>query len=342
MNVIVANRYQQALQELNVDIIKTMYGEFEVDEIISTFKNLFYQRMILDITAIKNYKNIKNLQKLSISLDMDKIILLLSDDEESSNPRYLSQLVSIGIYNFTRNNEGITYLYNHPNSYRDVAHIHQLDTVVQAPVQTATQPMVNNAPIVNEQIYKPSGPRIIGIKNGLKQSGATTLTYLMKRELEKNYNVLAIEVEKRDFIYFNDKTLVNTNDTSLPNLVNTNLDKDVILVDVNDSKSAEKICTDFVYLVEPSTIKLNKALLVDKKVFEKIKKHRVVLNQSMLDSKDVLDFEREAGIKVFYNMPPLDEREKDIYAVNAFLSKLGFERQNPGQVEEKKKKWGLF
>ena len=37
----------------------------------------FFQRMILDITALKDYRDIKTLQKLSISLDMDKVILLL-------------------------------------------------------------------------------------------------------------------------------------------------------------------------------------------------------------------------------------------------------------------------
>ena len=47
--------------------------------------------MILDITAIKNYKDIKNLQKLSISLDMDKVILVLDDSPNSLSPDYLSK-----------------------------------------------------------------------------------------------------------------------------------------------------------------------------------------------------------------------------------------------------------
>ena len=127
MNVIIANKYQSMLQSLNIDVIKSLNGEFEVEEIISTFQNFYYQRMILDITAIKNYKDIKTLQKLSIALDMDKIILVLDDDPESTSPDYLSKLISLGIYNFTRNIEGIMYLYHNPNSYRDVAHIHQIE-----------------------------------------------------------------------------------------------------------------------------------------------------------------------------------------------------------------------
>ena len=131
MNVIISNKYQSMLMSLNIDVIKSINGEFEVEEIISMFQNFYYQRMILDITAIKNYTDIKTLQKLSIALDMDKIILVLDDSAESSSPDYLSKLISMGIYNFTRNIEGIMYLYHNPNSYRDVAHIHQLEDLNQ-------------------------------------------------------------------------------------------------------------------------------------------------------------------------------------------------------------------
>ena len=59
---------------------------------------------------------------------MDKVILLLDGSEATSNPMFLSNLVSMGIYNFTKNVEGIQYLYNTPNTYRDVAQFHHLNT----------------------------------------------------------------------------------------------------------------------------------------------------------------------------------------------------------------------
>ena len=117
MNVIISNKNQLLLENLGIDVIKEMNGEFEVDEIIATFQNFFYQRMILDITSIKNYTDIVNLQKMSISLPMDKLILLLDGTDATSNPAFLSNLVSMGIYNFTKNVEGIQYLYNTPNTY---------------------------------------------------------------------------------------------------------------------------------------------------------------------------------------------------------------------------------
>ncbi len=336
MNVIVANRYQSLLQGLNIDIIKQMVGEFEVDDIISTFQNFFYQRMILDITAIKNYKDVKTLQKLSISLDMDKVILLLDDSPESTSPDYISKLVSMGIYNFTKNAEGIMYLYNNPNSYRDVAQYQQLDIVT---------PIVQGQPgtSVNQTgLMQPEHGRIIGIKNVTDDSGATTLIYMMKKQLEKNYSVVAIEVDKRDFMFFRDKGLVSTNTQGIGNEVSKYSNKDVILIDINKSASAESLCTEVFYLIEPSIIKLNKLMMTDGKVLQKLKGKKVILNQSLLSSKDVLDFEYESKIKIFYNMPPLNERETNIQVLNSFLTKAGFTRQAGGEQEKKSKLLGIF
>ena len=276
MNVIVANRYQSLLQGLNIDIIKQMVGEFEVDDIISTFQNFFYQRMILDITAIKNYKDVKTLQKLSISLDMDKVILLLDDSPESTSPDYISKLVSMGIYNFTKNAEGIMYLYNNPNSYRDVAQYQQLDVVTPI-VQGQAGASVNQTGLM-----QPEHGRIIGVKNVTDDSGATTLIYMMKKQLEKNYSVVAIEVDKRDFMFFREKGLVSTNTQGIGNEVSKYSNKDVILIDINRSASAESLCTEVFYLIEPSIIKLNKLMMTDGKVLQKLKGKKVILNQSLV------------------------------------------------------------
>ena len=72
-------------------------------------------------------------------------IPFLSWKNKSSNPEctsiknanFLSQLVSIGIYNFTTNTEGVKYLIKKSNTYNDVANIHQMGgggPVPQSPV----------------------------------------------------------------------------------------------------------------------------------------------------------------------------------------------------------------
>lgn len=338
MNVIISNKYQSMLQSLGIETIKTMNGQFSIDEIIDTFKTLFFNRMILDITAIKDYKKIDNLQKLVISIDADKIILLLDDDPESSSPAFQSKLISMGIYNFTQTVEGINYLYNHPNSYRDVAHIQQFG-FQNNNTQEEIKPVIQRE-IQRETVYvERKSARVIGIKNITKQSGATTLLYVMLKQLQKNYDVVGVELDKKDFMYFpNNKKMFSKNANELGGFINQNMDKDAILVDLNDAKNVESLCSDIIYLIEPSIIKLNKYMLLNPKGLTPYKGKKIVVNQSLLNQKDILDFEYESKSKVFFNMPPLDERENNIYIVNIFLSKLGFELQEDKETE-KKKKW---
>lgn len=333
MNVIIANKYNAMLQNLDIDIIKSLNGEFDAEEIISTFQNFYFQRMILDITAIKNYKDIKNLQKLSIALDMEKVILLLDDSIESSSTEYLSKLISMGIYNFTKNAEGIMYLYNHPNTYRDVAHIHQLE--VEKNDESVTP---------SESYTRGRGTMVVGVKNITKQAGASTLIYMMKKILSKHYSVEAIEVDKRDFIYFNDKDMINTTSNEIGNVIVKYSDKDIVLVDINSSKQAESLCNEVLCLVEPSIIKLNKLMMLDRNAFAKIKKEdkKLILNKSLLSSKDILEFEYESKSKVYYNLPPLDDRERNIHALSRFLLKLGFEVDIDEEMSKKNKILGLF
>ena len=77
MNVIVSNKADEILSSLNIDVIKKIQGEFSADEIVSMFENFFYEKLILDITAIKDYTELKNIQSLSINLDASKLIILL-------------------------------------------------------------------------------------------------------------------------------------------------------------------------------------------------------------------------------------------------------------------------
>lgn len=338
MNVIISNRYATMLQGLNIDVIKSLNGEFDVEEIISSFQNFYFQRMILDITAIKNYKDIKTLQKLSIALDMDKIILLLDDSPESSSNDYLSKLISMGIYNFTKNTDGIMYLYNNPNSYRDVAHIHQLDVSLNDGNNDDSEQKV----VVKTVIPEVHQLRIIGFKNVTDNAGTTSLIYMLKKQLEKNYKVVGIEVDSRELTFFNDKGLISVTTKELHEYLNKYSSYDVILLDVNKSPSAEGACHDVFYLIEPSTIKLNKLILANSKILDILKNKKVILNKSLLNSKDVLDFEYESKLKIVYNIPPLNERENNITSLNKFLVKLGFNKQQDKESEKKNKILGLF
>ena len=42
MNVIVSNKYQSLLASLNIDVIKSINGEFSVDDLIAQFSTFYY------------------------------------------------------------------------------------------------------------------------------------------------------------------------------------------------------------------------------------------------------------------------------------------------------------
>lgn len=329
MNVIIANKQKYLLDNLGVDIIKKMEGEFDVDTIISTFQNFFYQRMILDITAIKNYTDISNLQKLSISLDTEKLILLLDGTEATNNPTFLSNLVSMGIYNFTKDLEGIQYLYNTPNTYRDVAQFHQINPVPVEKSNESEKPRSTFSFItkpVQESVSNTFERRIIGIKNVTKQAGATSLAYMMKQELSKNYSVVALEVDKTDFPYFRDKEMISTTSNNVGSTISNYKNKDVIIIDINNSDSAEGFCHDIIYLIEPSIIKLQKLMTFNPNCLNVLKGKKVILNKSLLSSNDVANFEYESKLKTFYNLVPLNDRLRSLPELRQLLIKLGFDR----------------
>lgn len=321
MNVIVSNKYQSLLATLDIDIIKNINGEFEVEDLVNQFTNFYYNKMILDITALKNYQDISTLQNLSVSMDVSNIILLLDDSEIVNSPKYLSSLISMGIYNFTRNVDAIKFLINNPNTYKDVAQYHQL----------------NNASDSNDDSgdFNKLNLRVIGIKNVTNHAGSTTLTYLLKKQLAKKYNVIAVEVDEHDFIYFNDKTLKTTSSLDLPAFIAMNSEAEVILVDLNDRGSVSS-CSEVIYLIEPGLIKLNKLIRKDKRAFEKLHDKKIVLNRSILNQRDVKDFEYESKSKVFFNIPYLDDKLDNQKILEEFLIKLGFARFEDSIGEENK------
>ena len=327
MNVIISNKYQEMLAGLDIDIIKSLNGEFEVDELISNFSNFFFNKMILDITSIKNYHDLTNLQKLSMALDMSKVILLLDDSTESSTTGYLSKIISMGIYNFTKSVDNIKFLIDNPNSYKDVAHYHQLNT---------PEPIQNQGALVNDFIKNDLGERtnstVIGFKNITYHAGATSLVYMLKKQLSKHYKTAAIEVNKTDFMFFNDPELISTTQEDLKNALFRVGNAEITLVDLNDTlDSGKTVCNEVICLIEPSTIQLNKMIRKDKGIFSKLKGSKIVLNKSLLDKKDIKDFEYESRSEVFFNIPPLDDKVNSHKILDDFMSKLGFIR---GKNEE--------
>ena len=102
----------------------------------------------------------------------------------------------------------------------------------------------------------------------------------------------------------------------------------VILIDVNNS-AEEANCSEMLYLIEPSTLRLNKMIRRDRAILSKIRGMKIVLNMSLLDGSDIKDFEGEAGCSVFHNIPPLDDKKDRHRVLDELLNKLGFDKNKP-------------
>lgn len=325
MNVIVANEKSSVLSNLDIDVIKSVTGEYEADELVAMFKDFFYDKMILDVTSIKNFRNLETIQKLAIGLGESKLILVLTDDVCSS-ANYLSSIISMGIYNFTNNVNAIKQLIERPNSYKDVAKIQQLSTL-----STEASNRVNS-----------SGIKVLGIKNITDHAGATTLIYMLKKELSTIYGelVYAVEINKNDFFSFNDKNMISTNDREVEMKIREIANAKIILIDLNDNND-ESFCDDVLYLIEPSSIMLNKLIRKNRKIFDKLNGKKIILNKSLLNNKDITEFEYEANSKVFFNLPPLDDRKKNAILTD-LLSRIGIGNGTAAKKEDSNKIFGLF
>ncbi len=337
MNVIVSNKYQSQLNTLQIDVIKSVNGEFTPEEIVEMFANFFFNKMILDVTAIKGYQTATTIQRLAMGIDMSKVILVLDDSDVTGSKEYLSQLISMGIYNFTRNIDNIPFLIDNPNTYKDVAQFQQIGMIANE-----ISKKHESAKFESDNDITTAFTTIIGIKNVTDHAGATTLIYMLKKQLQSNYNVLAIEIDKNDFILFNDKDLISIPANKFEGTIRGANTYDIILVDLNNS-GEESSCSDVLYLLEPSTIKLNKMIRKDRRIFDTLKGKKIVLNKSLLDNKDVMDFEYESKSQIFYNIPPLDDKKEKHRVLDDLLTHLGFRRQKGNDLGgERTKILGIF
>jgi len=333
MNVLVSNLNGNSFINLDIDVIKSITGEFTADEIVQSFSNFFFNRMFLDITAIKDYNDVNNLKTLSVGLDVNKIIFLLPEDNVVISDTYISSLISMGIYNFAKNEAELKYLYNNPNSYKDVAHLHVL-------ADNYNSNLGNNSNISNSNgtndisdndvKIEVNRPKVIGVKNFTNHAGATSLIYMLKKQLSQNYYVIALEVNKRDFMFFNDKDMISCNSSEVRNFISKYSNVNVILIDLNDLDALiiDSVCDDVIYLMESSTLMINKLVMLDSHSFSSVSDKKVILNHSLLNLKDIRQLEFEAGIKFFGVLPPLNDREDNSNVLIPFLSKFGLYEKN--------------
>lgn len=318
MNVVTANQNKEIIDRLDIDIIKRIDGEYELRELLGKFVNLYFNKMIIDITSIKNYKDIKIIEELAKVVDPSRVILLLNNDPELNTPLYMSTLINCGFYNFTRNFEGIKFLYNTPNTYENVKHLMLSD---------AEQKAQMGAYIASQNVvFKEIKRQVIGLQNISVHAGSTSLVNMMVRQLRDNgINAVGIEMFKQDLIFYHEKFLFSCmNRQDLENKLRELTDCEAVIIDLNEFGEADKYCDEILYIIEPSYVKLTKMIKKNRNVLVEHKDDKILLNMSFVNNQEVPDFEYETKLKIFDNLPPLNDRNRNLPEINGLLGKLGF------------------
>ena len=405
MNVIVSNRQKEIIDNANIDAIKDLNGLFNVNDLITKFKNYFFSKMILDATSIVDFATRDVLTTLANEIGPERLIILLPSNPEPPL-EFKKLLIELKIYNFTNNIDDVIKFIEKPNTYEDAIKLiddsfssdvyvdnsikeqdsipseetddnNDSDNIMTNDEQSLGDILnrfnLKDSPVVNETVngnieeqeiahddssnqdsdydayndtmnmfsenlnvtnnvvdssinnsenrntflisddfdntYDSSVPKktVIGVKNITLHAGSTSLIYMLHKMVAVNMkkSVLSIEIGKNDFRLFRDNKMISVNEDNVEEVIN-NSHEEVIFVDLNDYD--EDICSDILYLVEPSTIKLNGLMATNKNVFNELKNKKVLLNKSLLSSSDVNTLEGEAGIKFFFSIEPLNDR----------------------------------
>lgn len=300
MYIIIKNENSRIINNLTVNVSKTLVGDFTREDLDRELNLINYDKAIVDITSIRNYYDDNYLYKfLEFFRSPSDVILLLNDGFVANSKHFLSKLISKGYYNFATTDSAVNRLLERNNTIDDVKEYMDGNDFLK------TNSIVSG---IDKNKKFETDKLIIGIENGFPHSGATTLMYMLVKEIGKSKKVKGIEVINNDSLFFRDDRIISCESRiQFETIVKTLNDIDVYIVDLNGS-DVKEICNKVIYLIEPGTTKINKVVKGDREIYEMLKNSNVVLNRSNIKDEEMKTFEYETKFKVVGNVPNLNER----------------------------------
>ena len=338
MNLLIENLNSTILNSVDINVIKTLNGELTKDDLEKELINLYYNKVIIDITAIKDYYNYSSLFDFLSFFDKSKVIILLNDNEFTNSKEFLSKLVTEGYYNFTKNAAGINYLISNPNERKDVEKYIIPNTFVNPLFAASNNTINSNNNLENtvtenenaEKYQKNPKQKVIGIQNLTSHAGSTTLMYMFIKALKDRFKVQGIEMMTQDYLYFREPDIMPcTSKEDLKMKLKLMENKEIVIIDLNDVEAYD-VCDEVLFLVEPGITKLSKLMKSHKDLNELAKFGKFILNRSTLKDEEIPNFEYETKIKVYYNLANFNDRKEKIQIIDKLLAKLGLLKANQG------------
>lgn len=300
MYIIIKNENSKIINNLTVNVSKTLVGDFTREDLDRELNLINYDKAIVDITSIRNYYDDNYLYKfLEFFRSPSDVILLLNDGFVANSKHFLSKLISKGYYNFATTDSAVNRLLERNNTIDDVKEYMDGNDFLK------TDSIVSG---IDKNKKFETDKLIIGIENGFPHSGATTLMYMLVKEIGKSKKVKGIEMINNDSLFFRDDRIISCESRiQFETIVKTLNDIDVYIVDLNGSDVRE-ICNKVIYLIEPGTTKINKVVKGDREIYEKLKNSNIVLNRSNIKDEEIKSLEYETKFNIVGNIPNLNER----------------------------------
>lgn len=314
MYIIIKNENSRIINNLTVNVSKTLVGDFTREDLDRELNLVNYDKAIVDITSIRNYYDDNYLYNfLEFFRSPGDVILLLNDGFVANSKHFLSKLISKGYYNFATTDSAVNRLLERNNTIDDVKQYMEGYDFLK------TDSIVSG---IDKNKKFETDKLIIGIENGVSHSGATTLMYMLVKEIGKSKKVKGIEMKGNDSLFFRDDRVITCESRiQFETIVKTLNDVDIYIVDLNGS-DVKEICNKVIYLIEPGTTKINKVVKGDRENYERLKNSAVVLNRSNIKDEEIKSLEYETKFKIVGNIPNLNERLDSNMALDKLVDYL--------------------
>ena len=226
MYIIIKNENSKIINNLTVNVSKTLVGDFTREDLNRELSFINYDKAIVDITSIRNYYDDNYLYSfLQFFRSPSDVILLLNDGFVANSKHFLSKLIEKGYYNFATTDSAVNRLLEKNNTIEDVRDYMEGYDFLK------TDSIVSG---IEKSDKFETDKFIIGIENGLAHAGATTLMYVLVKEISKLKNVKGVEMIKNDSAFFNDDRVISCESKiQFENIVKTLTVIDVYVVDLN-------------------------------------------------------------------------------------------------------------
>jgi hypothetical protein len=139
MIVIITNKLKEAIETspLREHNYKCANGYFSAQTCANNIKSLEIDKLIVDITAIRDVYEMGAWKHFKDIVDASNIYVLLDNNKSYSNVGFLSMLITLGIYNFAKTTSELMVLLESPNTYGDVEKYQKMAMMVEEKKENA-------------------------------------------------------------------------------------------------------------------------------------------------------------------------------------------------------------